>query len=214
MITPRQIRAARSLLDWTQTDLATAASLHINAINKIENAMGIPRTSSLERIQAALETAGIRFRGQRGVEVKEDVFEMVRYEGADFLRRMIDDMLLVIRRADDEVMTCTPDERLFNLTDPKQNDRFYAHLRKIGFRERCITRKDYNLFINRAKGTYRWLPEKALGTITYVIYRDRVTFVNWQIRETLVIRSKSLSQTFADQFEFLWSSAKPFEGAS
>ncbi len=114
MISSRQIRAARALLGWTQTDLAKAAGLHLNAINKIENEINEPRSSTLERIQGVCEAAGIRFRGQRGVELKDDDFETKRFEGPDFIRHHIDDILAVANGPEDEVLNYGVDEELFN----------------------------------------------------------------------------------------------------
>lgn len=210
MISSRQIKAARALLGWTQTDLAQASGLHFNAINKIENEIGEARQSSLVSIKSACEYAGIRFRGQRGVEFKEDVFETLRIEGKDFLSRMIDDILTCLRTSDDELLCCTPDEGLFNTLNPKQSDRYYERMRDIGFKERVITCCGYSSFAHNRKN-YRWLPQEILGKVTYTLYSDRVVFTNWDIQESLIIRSKSLAETFRNQFEFLWVQANPFD---
>lgn len=210
MISSRQIRAARGLLGWTQTHLAQAADMHLNAINKIENEAGVPRTLSLTRIKKTLEMAGVRFRAPCGVELREDVFELARFDGKDFMRRAIDDVIAIVRRPEDEILTCTPDEKLFNQSDRAQNDRYYRHMKRYGFRERIITGRDYHLFANESKASYRWLPGKVLGTVTYVVYGDRVAFINWGMAEVLAIRSTSLAATFRGQFEFLWQQAKLF----
>jgi transcriptional regulator with XRE-family HTH domain len=61
MISPAQIRAARSLLGWKQSDLATASDLSLTAMNNIERGASDPRASTLDGIQKALEAAGIEF---------------------------------------------------------------------------------------------------------------------------------------------------------
>lgn len=209
MISSKQIKAARALLGWTQTELAEASGLHLNAINKIENDMGEARQSSLGSIKMACEYAGIRFRGQRGVELKEDVFETIRVEGKDFLSRFIDDVLVCFKNSQDELLCCTPDEKLFNTLDPSQSARYYDRMKKIGFKERILTRQGYNHFAHNAEN-YRWLAPSALGKIAYTVYADRVVFTNWDLRETLIIRNKPLAETFRSQFEFLWSQAHVF----
>lgn len=211
MISYRQIKAARALLGWTQGYLARAAGLHLNAVNKIENAIGEPRLSTIEAIQAACETAGIHFRGQRGVEMKEDVFETRRFEGTDYIQKLVDDGLSVLRNTTDEILTCTPDEAYFNQADQKQNARYYRQMKKVGFRERIITRRSYNLFLSGDQKNYRWLPEQALGKITYCVYIDRTAFINWALQQALIVRNKALAETFRVQFEFLWSQALPFD---
>lgn len=210
MVSPRQIKAARALLGWTQTDLASAAGVHANAVLRIENETVRPRLETLQRIQAACEAEGLRFRGQRGVEIKEDIFETLRFEGPDFMRRLTDDFLPLMRGPQDEVLNVVTDERLFDEADAAQNARFYRAMAKTGFRERYLTTKRYVRFNNPDKRVYRWLPEKTLGTIAYVVYANRVGFVQWRTHEILLIKNESLAATFRGQFEFLWAAAKEF----
>lgn len=61
MISPRQIRAARALLNWTQQDLADKAIVSLNAVVRLEKGTADTRTSTLVAIQAALTKAGIEF---------------------------------------------------------------------------------------------------------------------------------------------------------
>ena len=63
MIEPAQIRAARALLGWRQEDLSKTSRVGTATIRRIEKANN-NRTgyvSTLSRIQAALETAGVLF---------------------------------------------------------------------------------------------------------------------------------------------------------
>ena len=60
MITPRQIRAARALLEWTQQDLADRAILGLSTVQRFEEGKDV-RVSSLAKIQKALEAMGIEF---------------------------------------------------------------------------------------------------------------------------------------------------------
>ncbi len=61
MITADQIRAARSLLNVRQADLAKAAKVSLATLNNIERGVGDPRASTIERVQAALERSGLSF---------------------------------------------------------------------------------------------------------------------------------------------------------
>lgn len=66
MISAAQIRAARALIGWKQTDLATAAGLSQMSIKNIERGESDPRQSTLQAVQWALERAGVEF-VERGV---------------------------------------------------------------------------------------------------------------------------------------------------
>jgi transcriptional regulator with XRE-family HTH domain len=63
MLQVAQLRAARALLGWRQEDVAQAAKISVATIRRIESQEG-PLTgyvSTLVRIQAAFEQAGIQF---------------------------------------------------------------------------------------------------------------------------------------------------------
>ena len=59
--TPRQIRAARALLGWSQQQLADKAIVSLNAVARLEKAKVDPRLSTFTAIEKALAKAGIEF---------------------------------------------------------------------------------------------------------------------------------------------------------
>jgi transcriptional regulator with XRE-family HTH domain len=61
VITAAQIRAARALIGWKQTDLAAAAGVSEIAIKNIERGSSDPRASTLAAIQGAFDRAGVVF---------------------------------------------------------------------------------------------------------------------------------------------------------
>lgn len=80
MLTAAQIRAARAWLGWTQAQLADASGVDIQTLKFIEQGRTKdPRSSSLDKIEAAFEGAGLEFLdpgkplppGGAGVRLKE-----------------------------------------------------------------------------------------------------------------------------------------------
>ena len=63
-----QIRCARALLDWGQTDLARHVGMSQTAIARLENGTTSPGSPTLEKIKAAFEKNGICFMGDSGVK--------------------------------------------------------------------------------------------------------------------------------------------------
>jgi len=61
MITPRQIRAARALLGWSQQQLADKAIVSLNALARLEKGNVDSRVSTVAAIQKALAKAGVEF---------------------------------------------------------------------------------------------------------------------------------------------------------
>jgi transcriptional regulator with XRE-family HTH domain len=69
-ITPEQSRAARGLLDWSQTELGTRSNLSESTIRDFEKGRRVPTINNLEAIQRALEAAGVEFTNGDGPGVR------------------------------------------------------------------------------------------------------------------------------------------------
>jgi transcriptional regulator with XRE-family HTH domain len=61
VITPAQIRAARALLGWRQTDLAKASGVSEIALKNVERGASDPRMSTIDAIERAFDAAGVIF---------------------------------------------------------------------------------------------------------------------------------------------------------
>jgi transcriptional regulator with XRE-family HTH domain len=74
-ITSATCRAARGLVDWTQRQLAEAASVGLSTVKAFEAGSSTPVLNNLRAIQAALEGVGVQFipsnGGGHGVRMKE-----------------------------------------------------------------------------------------------------------------------------------------------
>ena len=62
-MTPEQCRAARAWVDWSQDDLARAASVSLSTVRDFEKGRRAPIANNLAAIRAALEARGARFLG-------------------------------------------------------------------------------------------------------------------------------------------------------
>ena len=63
LLSSELIRAARALLRWEQRDLATASSVSLPTIKRLESQPGalVAHTSTITALKNALEAAGIEF---------------------------------------------------------------------------------------------------------------------------------------------------------
>lgn len=62
------LRAARSVLGWSQTHLATKAGISKPALNRLERFESEPRLDTVMRIEEALAEAGVRIEQRDGGE--------------------------------------------------------------------------------------------------------------------------------------------------
>jgi transcriptional regulator with XRE-family HTH domain len=60
-VTKEQLRAARALVDWTMRDLSARTKIHRNTITAIERGRSEPTAETMQKIQTALEKAGVEF---------------------------------------------------------------------------------------------------------------------------------------------------------
>jgi transcriptional regulator with XRE-family HTH domain len=69
----QQCRAARALLKWSQTQLATASGVALSTVADFEIDKREPRSDNLAAIRRALEDAGVEFipaKNGKGVGVR------------------------------------------------------------------------------------------------------------------------------------------------
>ena len=64
-MTPIQSRMARAALDWSTTDLARAANVGVNSVNRFETGRD-SRISTVEKLRSTLEAAGVVFIAENG----------------------------------------------------------------------------------------------------------------------------------------------------
>lgn len=67
MISVAQVRAARGLLGWSQTQLGEAASLSLPTVKRYETGRGAKVSAdAIAAIRTALEAAGVEFIAENG----------------------------------------------------------------------------------------------------------------------------------------------------
>jgi len=66
---PAQVRAARAMLLWTQSELAERAQIERHTLAAYERGMKVPYASTLQRLRRVLEDAGITFVEQQDGKV-------------------------------------------------------------------------------------------------------------------------------------------------
>lgn len=65
-MTPAQSRAARGLVDWSQSELGARSNLSESTIRDFEKGRRVPSVNNLAAMVRALEAAGVQFVPENG----------------------------------------------------------------------------------------------------------------------------------------------------
>jgi transcriptional regulator with XRE-family HTH domain len=203
-MTPSLIRAARGLLGWQQHELAKAACLSLSAVNNFERELGHTRKVTVMAMVAALEEAGIEFLPGGAIRRSDDVNNVQRLAGSDFIHKLNDDIFAAVRKPGSKIYTCSTDEaRWFDPGVKDASEKYYAWRRKMGVEEFYLVAEGNTVF-ESPRQHYRFLSANLIGKITYAIYADRIALILWRKKQVFILRGNQLIEPFREQFKFLW----------
>jgi transcriptional regulator with XRE-family HTH domain len=207
MITARQIRAARGLLEWSGDDLAKKASMTRATLSKIESDLVQPQEATVARLAQVLDIAGVEFLDGDGVKMRQQ--EVRVFSGKVGYRQFLDHIFLTLKHGGRV--------RQFNLSDGSNlgfaDEYGQAHLTRMGAIDgldaRVLTYEG-DLSFPAPYCTYRWIQKDLAEMAPFYLYGDFVTFPMHESshkREWVSISSKLLTERYARQFDVAWSKA-------
>jgi transcriptional regulator with XRE-family HTH domain len=207
MITGRQIRAARSLLEWKAEDLAREAGLTRVTISKIESDLVQPQEKTTAGIIAAFDKFGVEFTDDEGVKIRKH--EIRVFSGSAGYKQFLDHIYSVVK---DGGNICQ-----FNASDgvylPHADEFVPAHLKRMskiqGLNARVLTVEgDYNFPAKHCD--YRWLKKSDKVLMPYYVYGEYIEmplFNSDHNIEVMSVHSKQLAEKFTEQFDLFWENA-------
>ncbi len=180
MINIAQIRAARALLDWSQSDLADQAGLSQTGIARIENGTNKPNSSTINKILMAFDNADIEFIGETGV--KKRAGEIITLHGRLGFQKMMDDVYEAATKGDANIC-------LFNGMPSKfiewLGQEWYAmhveRMRKISvpFSIEIVVDSNENQFIASDFAQYKKFPSALFRQKTFYAYGSKLAFMHF-----------------------------------
>jgi transcriptional regulator with XRE-family HTH domain len=211
MISIEQIKAARSLLTWSQADLARAARISLPALSNLERGAVMPRTRTIQNIQNALEGAGIEFIEGPGVRRQTEPLKVEMLEGETALKHLYDDIYETLKARGGDILVGGVAENVFL---KKAAEPLFGFIRKFNKRGHIKARLlvcegDTNFLGRPETSIYRWVEKESFGLVPYYIYQDKYAVLIWGAPLRIVItQNRSLTETYRRQFEAEWKRAK------
>jgi transcriptional regulator with XRE-family HTH domain len=208
MPTIEQIRAARALLDWSQSDLADNAGLSQTGIARIENGTNKPNSNTLEKIKKAFDDADIEFLGDSGVRRKAN--EVKTLNGQDGFRRFMDDVYETVKQTGGEISVYNVNEKNWIRWMGEEEYKSHANRMKslkdtVKFRI-IIQENDY-YFIANDFAQYKWFPKALFKESSFYAYGGKLALINFE-KENVVIMmldQKDFTDSFRVLFDIAWN---------
>jgi transcriptional regulator with XRE-family HTH domain len=207
MPTIEQIRAARALLDWSQSDLADNAGLSQTGIARIENGTNKPNSNTLEKIKAAFDDADIEFLGDSGVKKRTD--EVKIYRGSDGFKSFMDDLYETIKEKGGDI--CLHNARPENWYKWLGEEWFKMHSKRMSTvikpsAFRIIAQEGNSLFISKDFATYKWFPDELFNDQSFYAFDDKLAFVTFGEDDVVVrvLKNRQFTEGFRVLFNIAW----------
>jgi transcriptional regulator with XRE-family HTH domain len=210
MITVEQIKAARGLLEWSQDDLADAAILSRPAINNLERRVTKPHTNTLERIQKALEKAGIEFI-DGGVRYRKQILNVEVMEGDMAFLHICDDIYETLQDApsdEKKLLVSGCDERKFEAIAGEKVIQKFDMLRNADIVTLLLVQEGDTYFLEPEE-CYRWVPEEIFTQVSNFVYGDKYAIILWgPPLKIVLIHNSDTADSYRKQFYAHWNRAK------
>ena len=198
MIQAYQIRAARALVNWSQTELAERAGISLSAVADCEAERGKTAQATLEKMVAAFEQAAVFFT-ESGVERRNTATYEITGEG--WWLRVLDDVFYELAdHQKPEMLMLFADDK----ASPPAVNEHLRRMRKEGIKMRQLV-QDGNRYLMAPLKEYRWVPKKHFLNNVTVVYGDKVAVCAEDNTKAVIFRDAALATTWRSIFEMLWN---------
>lgn len=214
-ITTAQIRGARGLLGWNQSDLSDRTGISTTSIGAIENGNTQARESTLVLIRRAFEGGGVEFIGQDGVRIRNS--QVRTYSGKAGFWDFYEDVYNTVVANPGKVLVSNVDERDFEKWLAEENLKTHVErMRSIqGLSYQILIREgDTHFLATPDYCEYRWIPKKDFTSVPFYIYGDKMAVLLFNVEPTvIVIQQASVADAYRKQFASMWDNSMEPKGS-
>lgn len=214
-ISTAQIRAARGLLNWSQSDLSERTGISGTSIGAIENGSTTPREKTIFTIRKTLEEAGVEFTPNQGVRMRSGDVKVLKGR-ADFWA-FYEDIFETLQDNPTEVLVCNADERKFEKWLNDDNIKTHISrmeiLREKGVKYRILLKEGDTYFLhNSGYSEYKWIPSSQFASAPFYVYGQKLAILLFDEEPTIIILEyPAVAEAYKKQFESFWAIADEAE---
>ena len=212
MITGKQIRAGRVLLEWDAKDLASKSGLSLDTIFKIENGVTQARGASIDKIVQAFAAGGVEFSDNQGVRMKSSGVDV--YEGPGRFGDFYDFLYDHLKDNGGDVCLSIVDERLLSKyrKDPAKH---YERMQDLS--DRGVI-KSFRILANKSNfantypyNQYKWQTDSVISPTAYYTFGDCLALISFEHKPApyvVVLKSAPIANSYRKAFDLAWAAAK------
>jgi transcriptional regulator with XRE-family HTH domain len=212
LITGRQIRAARALLDISQDELAIAAGLTKQGISKIEDGSVQPREGTITDITRVFNDRGIEFTENEGVRRRPEGIEI--FEGTKRFSEFYDFLYEHLKRYGGEVCIGNSDPQTYlkYFKEAEEHKKRMEELTKRGdVRFRILVKEGDQNFFSTSYAQYKWQPKENFVPTSFYAFGEclaLISFIHQPAPYVILIKSGPLAEAYRQAFNVAWEHAK------
>ncbi|MFN3828194.1 MAG: helix-turn-helix domain-containing protein [Micavibrio sp.] len=213
-ITTAQIRGARGILNWSQSDLAERTGISSTSIGSIENGQSTPRASTLQTIRKTFETAGIEFIGLDGVRLRSG--DIRTYKGQEGLIDFYEDIYQTVKDYKGDILVSNVDERLFV---KYLGDFAETHIERMkalpNIRYKILVREGDDYVPGSDYAEYRGIPTELFASVPFYVYADKLATIVFESELTVIVMDyPAIANAYRTQFADMWQRAHATQTAA
>lgn len=211
-ITTAQMRGARGLLNWSQSELSKRTGISTTSIGNIEAGNTQARESTLKIIRQAFENAGIEFIGTEGMRKRTDFIRT--YEGREQFWNFYEDIYATLTEEPGEVVVSNADEKKFlSFLTAEQTITHRDRMQSIkGVSYRILVNEGDDFLAASSKyAAYRWMPEELFSSVPFYIFGSKLAIIRFDAEPYVyVIKNKDITDAYRKQFDAIWKMGKDY----
>ena len=206
-ITTAQIRGARGILNWSQSDLAERTGISSTSIGSSENGQSTPRASTLQTIRKTFESAGIEFIGLDGVRMRSG--DIRTYKGQQGLVDFYEDIYQTVKSFKGDILVSNVDERLFVKYLGEFADTHIERMKSLpNIHYKILVREGDDYVPGSDYAEYRGIPTELFASVPFYVYADKLATIVFESELTVIVMEyPAIANAYRTQFDDMWKRA-------
>lgn len=215
MISPSQIRAARALLNVSQTVVANNIGIAPNTLSDIETgkARNVP-ASRLQDLQTFYERNSIEFLPGDGVKRNDQ--SVIIYQGAEGFQDFYDDVYDTAKTEGGSFCVSNVSEEVFDKwhKDPERFKKYLDGMAEVirddsSFNMRIIIEEGDRNFRATHYAQYRWAKPESFSDVSFYVYGSKLAILIFEEEDVYicVIPNQRVADAYRKQFNITWEMA-------